>query len=1126
MNKSLLLVLTSVLSLTYAFGQITHQAVAKRLPAAAFEKALPGYQHFSMEMPDLPDDKASSVLLRLQLEGWPGLSFRLSANTLQAADFVMRRPDGSVIPLEETPATYQGHVEGQPESRVFLTLDKDYLFGYFEYGAKTWYLQPMNRFLKGVPEHYLLVSEAGGFSEGTAWCGLRSEPETPEIAESLQFQQTSFCSTLDIALAADYSMYAQFDNIFDLQRHVFGVLNMVQSNYLNDFFNSLVFRVSELVVATTPENDPWTPETDSEVFLTDFTTWGNNGGFSKSFDVASLWTDRLFNDSIVGLAWIREVCSLKRYNVLSDFFTDAQKLRVMQAHELGHNFGASHDKPDAPTIMAPKVNTATEWSDVSVVAVNSYLPLAQRCMSACSVQLAPEAAFTWSVLDTCDGYTLEFVDTSGIDFGTIKWLFDGGIPASSFSAQPEVHYPNPGVYDVYLIVQNPYGVDTLLAEGLVQFPEKLPLAIVPVMDTGSLEVQFFAQHISGSVLNWDFGDGRQSDSLNPVYAYDTSGRYEVRLTAKNDCATDTALLSLEVVAAPLANFDISASSGCDSLQVSFTNLSQAFEASYLWQFPGGNPATSTDEHPVVYYNTPGIYPVELLVRNAGGTSEVRKDSLIRLPEIFPLTILPTADTGSLQVEFVAKHAGNSELQWDFGDGNLSDVPSPVHSYDSSGRYEVRLTAKNDCGIDTAFFNLLVVQAPQAGFELSASSGCDSLEVSFTNQSQGFEANYNWIFPGGTPEISTESNPVVRYHTPGVYPVELQVSNAGGRSTLRRDSLIVVQTQPDSGFTWQVEVPRVVFSAPLEANASFEWFFGDGAADLVNPAPIHQYRAPGSYEVQLSVTNACGTTTSSQLVTLSGSTPKVGIAVAQDTFCNAATIAFQDTSTGDPIAWRWLFPGGFPDTSTLQNPTIRYQRPGVYDVALSITNAWGMDSKVEKNKVFILTDPKATIRSNQSASGVSFISTSSGGALRYSWDFGDGNTSQLETPFHVYDSAGTYRVQLVASNFCGSDTTAVEVSVLMTSTRSAERMATVSVYPNPNKGSFVIQAGNTAFARGLLQVDLFEANGRHVRRDVRNLIAENEAIQMDYQGLLPGVYILMLRGADYQASQKLIILEDN
>jgi len=1126
MNKSLLLVLTLALPVAYAFGQPAFQASARRLPAGAFEKALPGYHQFSLEMPDIPDDPAETFIFRLALEGWAGLSFQLSKQSFESAGFVLRGADGTVFETAKMPATYRGHLSGHPESHAYLTLDDNYLMGYFEHAGKTWYLQPMNRLLKGVPDQYLLLSEAGELPDAAAWCGLRTTPEAPIIAEGLQLQQTSSCFTLDIALAADYSMYAQFDNIFDLQRHIFSVLNMVQSHYLDDFFNSIVFRVTELVVATEPASDPWTDETNAEAFLTDFTNWGNQGGFTRSFDVASLWTDRIFDDSIVGLAWIREVCSLKRYNVLSDFFADAQKLRVMQAHELGHNFGASHDKPDSPTIMAPKVNTATRWSDVSIVAINSYLPLAQRCMGSCSVQEAPIAAFNWGVVDTCDGYTLAFEDQSGVTFGTIKWVFEGGVPEVSFSAQPEVHYASPGVYDVYLIVQNPYGVDTLLAEDLVQISEKLPLAILPVMDTGSLSVQFFAQHVTGNILNWDFGDGTQSEDINPLYAYDTSGRYQIRLTAQNDCATDTAFFNLEVVAAPLANFDILARSGCDTLEISFSNLSQAFEGNYLWQFPGGIPATSTEEHPVVRYVNPGIFSVELQVSNAGGTDTLRRDSLIAIPQIFPLTIVPVVDTGSLSVRFVAENAEGSTLEWDFGDGNQSDSRSPIHDYDTSGRYEVRLTAKNDCATDTAFFNLQIAAAPLANFDLSASSGCDSLEVRFTNLSQAFEPNYLWQFPGGFPQTSTEEHPVVKYLSPGVYPVELQVSNAGGKNTLRRDSVVVVQTTPDSGFTWTLNLPRVLFSAPGDMGTSYEWFFGDGAADLVNTSPIHQYRAPGDYEVRLVATNACGTTTTSTTINLAGSTPKASIQVAQDTFCNAATVAFQDASSGDPLSWRWLFPGGFPDSSSLQNPTIRYQRQGIYDVVLNVTNAWGQDSKFEMDRIFILAAPKASIRSNATASGISFISTSTGGALRYAWDFGDGNTSNLETPFHTYDSSGNYRVQLIASNFCGSDTTVMDVSALFTSTQKADRIATVTVYPNPNNGSFLIYPGNAAGVSGPVHVDLYDVNGGHVRRDILNLISGSEPLRMEYNGLLPGVYVLMLRKEGYMASQKLIILDNH
>jgi len=50
------------------------------------------------------------------------------------------------------------------------------------------------------------------------------------------------------------------------------------------------------------------------------------------------------------------------------------------------------------------------------------------------------------------------------------------------------------------------------------------------------------------------------------------------------------------------------------------------------------------------------------------------------------------------------------------------------------------------------------------------------------------------------------------------------------------------------------------------------------------------------------------------------------------------------------------------------------------------------------------------------------------STNYEWNFGDGNTSQIENPNHIYASPGTYSVELIASSICGSDTIAFDVVI--------------------------------------------------------------------------------------------------
>lgn len=62
-------------------------------------------------------------------------------------------------------------------------------------------------------------------------------------------------------------------------------------------------------------------------------------------------------------------------------------------------------------------------------------------------------------------------------------------------------------------------------------------------------------------------------------------------------------------------------------------------------------------------------------------------------------------------------------------------------------------------------------------------------------------------------------------------------------------------------------------------------------------------------------------------------PQAAFSVAAATIQVGAAAAFYDISSGLVTEWEWYFPGGVPETSLLQNPSVLYTQPGTYDVRL-------------------------------------------------------------------------------------------------------------------------------------------------------------------------------------------------
>lgn len=63
----------------------------------------------------------------------------------------------------------------------------------------------------------------------------------------------------------------------------------------------------------------------------------------------------------------------------------------------------------------------------------------------------------------------------------------------------------------------------------------------------------------------------------------------------------------------------------------------------------------------------------------------------------------------------------------------------------------------------------------------------------------------------------------------------------------------------------------------------------------------------------------------------------GFTADQTEICTGGQVQFTDQSTGNPTAWSWTFEGGTPGTSSLQNPLISYETPGLFDVSLTVSS---------------------------------------------------------------------------------------------------------------------------------------------------------------------------------------------
>jgi len=729
-----------------------------------------------------------------------------------------------------------------------------------------------------------------------------------------------------------------------------------------------------------------------------------------------------------------------------------------------------------------------------------------------TVALSPSAGFTVSNNSGCAPFAVQFTNTSSANATSYDWQFPGGNPSNS-SAQnpPSISYDVPGTYTVTLTASNIAGSSTF-TQTVAVTPD--PSANFTSTVSG-LAATFTNTSTNGTTYSWAFGDGNSSSDPNPVHSYLADGMYTVILTAINECGTSTFTQTVLISTEPGAGFSISTTSGCAVLTVNFTDISSGNAVGWAWDFPGGTPSSSTQQNPTVQYFTSGVYDVTLIVTSIGGST-----SSFTQPSIVTVNGAPnagfTSSVSGSTANFTNTSTNATSYIWNFGDGSNSMDVSPDHAYANDGIYTVSLSATNNCGTTIFEQTVTIATPPIAGFSFSGATGCAPFTVQFTNTSSSNAGTLTWNFPGGSPAASTVENPSVTWNTAGVYVVTLTASNPSGSNI--STATITVNAGPTAGFTYQIGGLTAVFDNVSTNGSSYVWNFGDGSAPSSEANPNHSYTQVGTYVVTLSTTNECGTVTVTQTVVVEGNPPVPAISASSESGCIPFSVQFTDQSAGVPTAWTWTFQGGTPNASTQQNPVVLYNTAGTYDVKLEVTNAFGPSLKVFPAFITVEAAPTAgfTFVANQTT--VAFTSTSQN-ASAYTWNFGDGSSSNEENPSHTYTNPGTYTVSLATSNNCG--TTIIEQTITITSgTGEATWIEGFRLFPNPNTGVFTLEMNG--LPQDEVEFVLFNALGQYIKRETADFGTGSMLHTFDYGDLAAGVYTLRIQAAGQAMFVKVLV----
>lgn len=519
-------------------------------------------------------------------------------------------------------------------------------------------------------------------------------------------------------------------------------------------------------------------------------------------------------------------------------------------------------------------------------------------------------------------------------------------------------------------------------------------------------------------------------------------------------------------APPNANFNAQGRTGCPGLTVNFNNISSSNATSFLWEFPGGSPASSTETEPVVTYSDFGDYNVRLIASNSYGSDTVLLTNYVSV-----------TNTGLLTV---------------FNENFETGIPNwTIDNPDNASTWQLYTTSGTSPGNQSVGINI------------------------YTNQDLVGQKDYLISPPIN---LSLTSNNFLTFE-------HAHRRRASGTNSVK--DTLAVYGSTNNGATWNLLIKRpdpidaalnvlataAILNADFVPATSDDWCMTGTPGISCLEVDLSAFDGNTNFILRFECTNAGGSNIYLDNVKISGNctSPVTNPASASfsaesTTVCAGERVLFNNLSN-NATNFEWTFEGGDPAASTDVSPFIYYNVPGTYSVNLVASNAQYSDTSAQVSYITVLEAPPVP---SITANGTT-LSTTAGGTLQ--WYLNgiaiDGATSQQYTA----ETSGNYTVGVTGPTGCESLSEPIAVDVLGIDEYFSN--ATFSIYPNPAASVLFVKSNGQPIGR----IELRDAAGRIVFEGSLS----SGSVAVDLSQTPPGMYFISCTTAKGISTTKFIHL---
>ncbi len=656
----------------------------------------------------------------------------------------------------------------------------------------------------------------------------------------------------------------------------------------------------------------------------------------------------------------------------------------------------------------------------------------------------PVASLT-SLSDLCvgDQNTLAFNGTAQSN-ATFVWNYGSGTVVGGMGTLSNPYtmlWNTSGSTSVNLIVNQNGCTDTTQLNFQVFSIPTSTFSLAPSVCAGStVQINYTGSAAASATFTWDFGGGtvHSGSGIGPyTISWPNAGNPSVTLTVlDNACPSAVSSNSILVNAIPTASINTNQFTCPDEANtVTFTGT-PASGGIYTWNFGSATVLSGSGSGPyVLTWSNSGIDSIGLIINQNGCTDTTTFTVTIYQPPTSTFTLPPTACPGdSLQIIYTGIANPAALYTWNFDNGIIISGngvgPYTVAWFVAGSANVTLLVTENGCQSPLTQNNIVISTLP------SVDAGSDVTVCSGTTLSIGSSSS---------PGITYSWWPSTGLTSPNSSMSSLQGVNSGVYSEVRKYVLEAVSAigcvNTDTVIVTINPIPVVAFTNQaaqcLEDNkfqfylsgtripgANYTWTFGPQGIPSQStseiPSLVH-FVQTGRYPVTLEASfgDCIATPFTDTVLVVADPTAAFSPLILEG--CVPLTVPFSNQSTGNDNTYLWTFSDNSTDTIT--SSVHVFTTPGTYSVELLAQSAEGCTDYISySDLITVFPLPQSAFipspeRTNILEPMIQFIN-STPGINQYYWEFGDGDSSILTNPDHLYKEIGTYTVTLFVSNIYG------------------------------------------------------------------------------------------------------------